>query len=258
MAHEDFIIDLFCRVDDLMLVLPKSAQVALLPSELVTLGLLFAIKGVDERAIYRWIRQNHLVLFPSLPEHTWLFRSLKTHWNPPLRFLAGSSLLGIEDRCGIELIHSVPWSLSPKPFGGTGISNHRWNAGVKTCEVDYHLGDIIGWVWSPANDHDTRLRPMFNDRTVLFSDTDFHSTQGNSVNLKVCRRGERNDPMLIETVLTILTVICHPKKLRHRLAEYFQVHDGFMAVAFNLLINWFGLPANEDGFIPLSIAEFSL
>lgn len=64
--------------------------------------------------------------------------------------------------------------------------------------------------------------------------------------------------MLIETVLSMLTVVCHTKKMRHRLAEYFRTHVGLITAAFNVLIGWFGLPPNEDGFVPLSIAEFSL
>ena len=79
MTDEDFIINLFPRVDDRMLDLPKHPQAALWPSELVTLGLLFAIKGVGERAFYRWLSQNHGALFPRLPERTRLFRRLKTH-----------------------------------------------------------------------------------------------------------------------------------------------------------------------------------
>jgi hypothetical protein len=58
MTHEDFITDLFSRVDDRMLDVPKHPQAALWPSELVTLGRLFAIKGVSERAFYRWISQT--------------------------------------------------------------------------------------------------------------------------------------------------------------------------------------------------------
>ncbi len=261
MTHEDFITDLFSRVDDRMLGVPKHPQAALWPSELVTLGLLFAIKGVGERAFYRWISQNHLALFPRLPERTRLFRRLKTHWKLTLRFLAKPSLLGIVDSYGIELVHPVRRGRSPGQFGGAGISNHRWIAGAKWCVVVNRLGEIIGWVWAPANAHDTWFRPLpdvFDDRTVLFSDTGFHSAQGDPANLKVCRRGERNDRMLIETVLSMLTVVCHAKKMRHRLAEYFQVHVGLMAAAFNLLIGWSGLPANKDGFVPLSIAEFSL
>lgn len=64
--------------------------------------------------------------------------------------------------------------------------------------------------------------------------------------------------MLIETVLSMLTVICHTKKMRHRLAEYFQTHVSLITAAFNVLIGWLGLPPNKDGFVPLSIAEFSL
>jgi hypothetical protein len=29
-------------------------------------------------------------------------------------------------------------------------------------------------------------------------------------------------------------------------------------VAFNVLVQWHGLPTDEHGFVPLSIAEFSL
>lgn len=50
MTTEDFIIDLLCRVDERMKDVPNASQAALWPSELVTIGLLFAIKGVGSRA----------------------------------------------------------------------------------------------------------------------------------------------------------------------------------------------------------------
>ncbi len=74
MSTQDFITELFCRVDDVMQDLPKHSQSSLYPSEVVTLGLLFAIKGVGNRAFYRWIKRDHLSLFPHLPERTRLFR----------------------------------------------------------------------------------------------------------------------------------------------------------------------------------------
>ena len=261
MTHEDFIIDLFCRVDDAMKDVPQHRQAALWPSEIVTVGLLFAVKGVGQRAFYRWISRNHGGLFPGLPERTRLFRRLKTHWKWTLRFLAQPSLLGIVDSYGIELIHPVRRGRSPQQFGAAGISNHRWIVGVKWCVVLNSLGEITGWVWAPANAHDTWFHPLvevFDDRTVLFSDSGFHSADGDPANLKICRRGEWNNRMLVETVLSMLTVVCHTKKMRHRVPIYLQTHVGLMVAAFNLLINWFGLPANEDGFVPLSIAEFSL
>jgi len=46
MTTEDFIIELFCRIHDVMKDLPNHDQANLYPSEIVTLGVLFALKGV--------------------------------------------------------------------------------------------------------------------------------------------------------------------------------------------------------------------
>lgn len=53
MTTVDFITELFCRVDEALGDLPKHAQAKLSPSEVVTLALLFALKGGGERAFYR-------------------------------------------------------------------------------------------------------------------------------------------------------------------------------------------------------------
>ena len=53
MTTEDFISELFYRVDETMKEVPKHPQASLWPSEVVTLGLLFALKGVGNRACYR-------------------------------------------------------------------------------------------------------------------------------------------------------------------------------------------------------------
>ena len=77
MTTQDFITYLFCPVDDKLNKANKNhkhSQANLYPSEVVTLGLLFALKGVGNRAFYRWISPNHRHLFPSLPEPTRLFR----------------------------------------------------------------------------------------------------------------------------------------------------------------------------------------
>ena len=46
MTTEDFITGLFDRVDTKMYTIPKHRQAHLYPSEVVTLALLFAIKGL--------------------------------------------------------------------------------------------------------------------------------------------------------------------------------------------------------------------
>jgi hypothetical protein len=79
MNQEDFIIELLVRVDDQMLDVKKHSQAQLFPSEVVTLALLFAIKGGYSRAFYRFVKNNFLHLFPHLPERTRLFRLFARH-----------------------------------------------------------------------------------------------------------------------------------------------------------------------------------
>ena len=50
MTTEDFISELFYRIDETMKDSPKHPQASLWPSEVVTLGVLFALKGVGNRA----------------------------------------------------------------------------------------------------------------------------------------------------------------------------------------------------------------
>ena len=64
--------------------------------------------------------------------------------------------------------------------------------------------------------------------------------------------------MLVETVLSMLTVVCHFKKVMHRVWAYFQARLAFTMAAFNVLVQWHGLPPTASGFVPLSMAEFSL
>lgn len=74
MTPEDFIIDLFCRVDDQMPDAQKHSQASLYPSEVVTLAILFALKGVGNRAFYRWVKRELRSLFHHLPCRTRLFQ----------------------------------------------------------------------------------------------------------------------------------------------------------------------------------------
>ena len=104
MAIVDFITELFCRVDDQIKNIHGHSQQSLAPSELVTIGLLYAIKGVGARAFYRWLSANHLSMFPRLPERTRLFRRLRTHqdwrvYSPFTTLRACATLLLYERLC---------------------------------------------------------------------------------------------------------------------------------------------------------------
>jgi len=82
---------------------PRGAH--LWPSEVVTLGLLHALKGVGNRPFYRWLTRDYRALFPHLPECTRLFRLFRTHQDWTQVCLAAPTVLGVIDTYGIELIH---------------------------------------------------------------------------------------------------------------------------------------------------------
>jgi hypothetical protein len=62
---------------------------------------------------------------------------------------------------------------------------------------------------------------------IVLSDTAFHATEGDPANLKLCPRGAWEDRMLVETVLSMLTLVCHFKKVMHRGWAYFQARLAF-------------------------------
>lgn len=64
MTTVDFIIWLFCRENDAMDKAEKHPQASMYPSEVVTIAILFALKGVGNRAFYRWFERDYKPLFP--------------------------------------------------------------------------------------------------------------------------------------------------------------------------------------------------
>lgn len=261
MTTEDFIIELFLRVEPEMRAVGKHPQAALWPSELVTIGLLFALKGVGERAFYRWLARDYRHWFPRLPERTRLFRLLKTHRAWSERFLAAPSVLGVADSYGIELCHPRREGRSPKQLGAKGTSNLRWIVGAKLAVVLNQWGLVCGWDCNLASVSDQVFQPLiarFAEQMVVCVDPAFHKRCGDVPNVKVCARRTWNSRMLVETVFSMLTTVCHLKKLAHRQADYFRAHMDSLMAAFNLLVQWHGLLPDDNGMLHLSIAEFSL
>lgn len=261
MTTEDFIIELFCRVDAEMPELSQHAQAGLWPSELVTIGMLFALKGVGERAFYGWLTRDYRKWFPRLPERTRLFRLLKTHRAWTERFLAAPSLLGVADSYGVELLHPRREGRSPMQLGAKGTSNLRWIVGAKVAVVLNHLGLVCAWDCNLASVSDQAFQPLiarFAEQMVVCVDPAFHRRSGDVANVKVCPRRTWNSRMLMETVWSMLTTVCHLKKVAHRQADYFRARLAYLLAAFNLLVQWHGFQPDANGMVHLSIAEFSL
>jgi hypothetical protein len=261
MSTDDCIIALFWRVDDVMNDVPKQPDAHLYPSELVTIGLLFALKGVGPRAFYRWLTRDYHDLFPKLPERTRLFRLLATHQDWTEYFLAGATTLGVADSYGIELLHPMREGRSAQQIGRKGKSNHRWIVGGKLASIVNQLGLVVAWDCAAANAHDTSCQELiadFQEEMVVLTATGFHAKTGDPPNMKVCPRGTWNVRMVVETVLAMLTTVVHFKKVSHRSWPHFMARLAFTMAMFNVLVLWEGLQVDADGVIHLSIAPFSL
>jgi hypothetical protein len=262
MTTIDFITELFCRIDDAMLNAKQHSQANLRPSEVVTLAVLFALKGVGNRAFYRWLERDYRPLFPKLPVRTRLFRLFNTHRHWTEIFMADHSLLGLVDSYGIELIHPRREGRSEAQIGKKGLSNKRWIVGAKLCYVINHLGLIVDWDVCTANVYDgTAFQDLVDQNQAfmaMFSDEGFEKVDWHPENLKICRRGEWNSRMIVETVLSMLTLVDHFKKVMHRKWAYLKSRLAFTMAMFNILVEWDGIQVDEFGNVHFSLAPFSL
>jgi hypothetical protein len=261
MNTEDFLIELYCRVDDKMVGVKKHKQASLYPSEVVTLAEVFVTKGIGPRAFSRWLTGNYRYLFPHLPSRTRVFRLFCSHRQWGARFLAATTVLGVIDAYGIELIHPMREGRSEQQIGKKGKSNHRWIIGGKLCWLLNQWGLVVKWAADTANGSDRVFHALLKavqEHRIVLSDTGFHAKADDPPNLKGCPRGTWNSRMLIETVLSMLTTVCHLKKLTHRVWTYVEMHLGVMMATFNPLGQGNGWKPDQTGFFPLSLAEFSL
>ena len=84
---------------------------------MVTLGVLYALKGGSKRAFYRWLVWDWRALFPRRPSRTRLFRLFAAHADWTNRFRAAPTTVGVVDSYGIELIHRVRHGRARQPIG---------------------------------------------------------------------------------------------------------------------------------------------
>ena len=177
MTTVKFITALFSQVGDQMPGIPKHPHATLWPSELVTLGSLHVLKGVDSRAFYRLLTQEYRALFSRLPERTRFFR--------PLQDPSGvdRDLLGFPDgawehrHVWDEVIHPGHEGRSPRQIGRTGLSNHRRIVGGKLCLLLNQYGLVVAWNCAAANVPDKTFQWLirqFDGRMIVLSDMVFH------------------------------------------------------------------------------------
>ena len=148
-------------------------------------------------------------------------------------------------------------------MGKSAKKAYLTNDGLSVANsVYWSIGLIVDWDCATANVYDgsrsQHIVDNVTDQMGVFADEGFTKVDWHPVNLRICSRGQWNDRMLIETILSMLTGGCHLKKVTHRCWAYFKTRLAFTMALFNLLVQWDGLPSDNDGFVPLSMAQFTL
>lgn len=194
MSTQDFIIELFCRVDDVMQAVPKHSQANLHPSETVPLVLLFAINGVGNRAYYRWLRRDYVPLFPLLPERTRLFRLFSARRDWADHFLADPTVMGIAEPYGRGA--GAPDPRRPergadRQEGQEQLPLDRRRQAAFRAQLN---GQVVDWEVATANVRDATFHPLIEqlvDQSLVLTESGFHSRGGDPSIMSLCRRGHR-------------------------------------------------------------------
>jgi len=257
MTTGDIILQIFCKVDDSLPDLPKHPQSKLYPSELVTIGC-----GCF-RAFYRWLKRDYGDWFGQgqLPERTRLQRLLKTHQDWCDLLMAEPSIFTVIDTYPIELLFPIRQGRSKQQTGKKGRDKGRWSVGISLCWLLNETCRVVAWDWSTMNVYDKHFHPVIEPwvgQTIVLADFGFRSKDGIPENLELCKKGTWNERMCVETVLSMVTLVCDLKRIRYRLVDYIQARLAFVSAMFNVLLDLFHQLHPEVDPFRMSIAEFSL
>jgi hypothetical protein len=111
------------------------------------------------------------------------------------------------------------------------------------------------------NVHDKHFHPVvepFIGQTIVLADFDFRSRDGVPENINLCQKGTWNERMCVETVLSMVTLVCGLRHNHRRAADYIQTRLAFVSAMFNVLLDLFHLLHPEPDPFKMSIPEFSL
>jgi len=239
MPTDEIIIRLFCMVDDTLGLVNKRSDAHLYSSEIVTIGLLFSLKGGRFRAFYRWLNANYRSFFPELPERSRMQRLLRDHAEDVLPFLADPTFFTVVDTYGIELIHPRREGRSKRQIGKKGKSNGRWIVGIKLAWLINNAGEVVDWTWDTANEPDNVFRPLatgYDGETIALSDLGFREKGALAQNIKYCERGTWNERFTIETNLSWVTELFDAKKMYHRVKSHLEARLWYLAALINCLL----------------------
>ena len=240
MTTEDIITLIFIEVDDALPEIKKHSQAKLYPSEVVTIGILMALKGVSFRAFYRWLKRDYRSLFSDLPERSRLQRLLKTRQGWANHLLSEPSFFTVIDSYPIELIFPIREGRTKNQVGKKSKDKGRWSVGVRLCWLINEVGKVVTWGYDTMNvsdKHFNHLIEPFANKTIVLADYGFRDKDGAPEHMKFCSKGEWNERMCIETAFSMLTNVCNFKKSKHRVSDYIKARLAFATAMFNVLLS---------------------
>lgn len=261
MTTEDIIVHIFYQVDNGVGPIAKEPCAKLYPSEVVTIGILFALKGGRFRAFYRWLKRDYEQLFGGLPDRTNLLRQLREYQYLTDALMGQPSVLNVVDSYPIELIFPIRAGRSKEQFGTKSRDKGRWSVGIKLCWILNSFGQVCGWIWDKMNYADKNFLDFFaeyDQQAIVLADWGFRRAGGVPDNVKVCKKGTWNDRMVVETSFSLLTVVCNAKKIYHRSEAYIEARLAYTVAMFNTCLKLFHLLHPDESVFKMSIAEFSL
>jgi hypothetical protein len=251
MTTEMIIIHIFYLVDNGLLEIARASRAKLYPSEVVTIGILFALKGGHFRGFYRWLKRDYEALFYELRVYEHLTD----------RFLADPTVLNVADTLPIELIFPIRAGRSQQQLGTKGRDKGRWSVGVKMGWILNQMNELCGWAWDGMNVHDNHFLEWMSEYEeigIVLTDFGFRCAAGVPANIKLCAKGTWNDRMSIETSFPCITVLSQAKKIFHRQAAYVTARFAYLAAMYNVLRTLFQQLHPDEPKSKISFAEFSL
>src|SRR5258706_2517442 len=261
MTTEDIIIHIFYHVDNGVGEVTKDPCAKLYPSEVVTIGILYALKGGQFRAFYRWLKRDFAYLFGGLPDRTNVSRQMKQYEYLTDLLLEQPSVLNVVDSYPMELIFPIREGRSSQQFGAKSKDKGRWSVGVKLCWILNRFGQVCGWIWDKMNYPDQDFLTFFEEydgEAIILADWGFRCAAGVPANVKLCKKGTWNDRMVVETSFSLLTVVCHARQIFNRAEDHIQAHLAYTVAMSNVCLALIHQLHPEQSSFQMSIAEFSL
>ena len=142
-----------------------------------------------------------------------------------------------------------------KAVSGKGKSNHRWIVGRKVAVTINQNYEVVKVTDEKDNVCDNSFDEEHKETAdINLTDQGFKKKEGTPENFKICKKGQWNERMGVETLFSLWTRILNMKKSFHRTTEGFRAKLSYMIALTNIIVE-----KNEElGFAKFSMVQWSL